>query len=104
LSYTNGISNAQQLLNTTEAASTNRAAKTEQGSLSAATSKPVGSSGLGAVDQADLSTVGGVMAQALSGSDVRTEKVAALQQSISAGTYSVPASDVADKIISALLQ
>jgi len=63
------------------------------------------SNGTSAVDQASLSTVGGVMAQALSESDdVRTDKVAALQQSIAAGTYNVPASAVADKIISALLQ
>jgi negative regulator of flagellin synthesis FlgM len=44
------------------------------------------------------------MAQALSGSDVRTDRVAALQQSIAAGTYNVSSSDVADKVISALLQ
>jgi negative regulator of flagellin synthesis FlgM len=42
--------------------------------------------------------------QALSGSDVRTEKVAALQQSIAAGTYNIPAADVAGKLIGALTE
>jgi negative regulator of flagellin synthesis FlgM len=42
--------------------------------------------------------------QALSGSDVRMEKVAALQQAIEAGTYNVSSSDVADKLISSLLK
>ena len=55
-------------------------------------------------DQASLSTSALLMAQALSGSDVRTDRVAALQQSIAAGTYNVSSSDVADKVISALLQ
>jgi len=44
-----------------------------------------------------------VVAQALTGSDVRADKVAALQQSIAAGTYNVPSSDVAGKVLSAML-
>jgi len=40
--------------------------------------------------------------QALSGSDVRSSKVEALQQSIAAGTYNVSSSDVADKLIESL--
>jgi negative regulator of flagellin synthesis FlgM len=54
-------------------------------------------------DLADLSSTGGLVAQALGDSDVRTEKVAALQQAIAAGEYSVSSSDVADKIIQSLL-
>jgi len=45
-----------------------------------------------------------VVSQALSGSDVRFEKVAALQQQIAAGTYNVSSSDVADKLLSSLLK
>jgi negative regulator of flagellin synthesis FlgM len=56
------------------------------------------------VDEAKLSTTAGVMAQALLGSDVRTDKVAALQQSIATGTYNVSAPAVADKLMRALLE
>jgi negative regulator of flagellin synthesis FlgM len=54
------------------------------------------------LDQADLSSAGGVVTQALEGSDIRSEKVASLQQAIAAGTYNVSSSDVADKIIEGL--
>jgi|SRR5438270_7652295 len=55
------------------------------------------------VDQTSLSSTGGLVAQAMEGSDIRSAKVAALQQSIAAGKYSVSSSDVADKIIQSLL-
>jgi negative regulator of flagellin synthesis FlgM len=47
---------------------------------------------------------GAALVQAFSGSDVRGDKVAALQQAISSGTYNVASSAVADKLMSALLQ
>jgi flagellar biosynthesis anti-sigma factor FlgM len=53
---------------------------------------------------AALSTTASAVAQALSSSHVRSAKVAELQQSIASGTYTIPASDVAAKLISALLQ
>jgi negative regulator of flagellin synthesis FlgM len=56
------------------------------------------------LDQADLSSAGGVVTQALKSSDIRSEKVASLQQAIAAGTYNVSSSDVADKIIEGLLK
>jgi len=77
-------------------------AKTETGSTAGPAKTGWGDEAGG--DEARLSTAAGVMAQALTGSDVRTEKVAALQQQIAAGTYSVPASDVADKMVRALMQ
>jgi negative regulator of flagellin synthesis FlgM len=55
------------------------------------------------VDQTNLSSTGGLVAQALEGSDTRSTKVASLQQAIAAGTYGVSSSDVADKIIQSLL-
>ncbi len=55
-------------------------------------------------DQTELSSTGGLVAQALESSDVRTAKVAALQQAIVTGTYNVPSSGVADKIIQSLLE
>jgi flagellar biosynthesis anti-sigma factor FlgM len=54
-------------------------------------------------DQATLSSASGVLSTALNDSDVRTAKVAALQASINAGTYNIPASSVADKMLSSIL-
>lgn len=60
---------------------------------SAATQKP---------DQANLSTLGALVA-ASAGTDVRLDKVSELRQAIQAGTYNVPASAVAGKIVDSLL-
>ena len=54
-------------------------------------------------DQATISSASGVLSSALNDSDVRTAKVAALQASINAGTYNIPASSVADKMLSSIL-
>jgi negative regulator of flagellin synthesis FlgM len=50
-------------------------------------------------DRAEVSTVASLAHQAMAVSDVRMEKVAALQQSIASGTYHVNAADVADKLV-----
>jgi negative regulator of flagellin synthesis FlgM len=57
-----------------------------------------------ASDSAKVSLAGAMLSQATSGSDVRFERVAALQQSIAAGTYSVSASDVASRLVDTLLK
>jgi negative regulator of flagellin synthesis FlgM len=54
-------------------------------------------------DLTELSSTGGLVAQALGGSDVRAGKVASLQQAIADGSYNVSSADVADKIIQSLL-
>jgi len=54
-------------------------------------------------DQATISSASGLLSTALNSSDVRTAKVAALQASINAGTYNVPASSVAEKMLSSIL-
>ena len=54
-------------------------------------------------DEASLSEAGGLIAQIFGGSDVRTDKVAALQQAIGNGSYNVDSSVVAGKIIQSLL-
>ena len=56
------------------------------------------------IDQAKLSSMGGLVSQALGGSDVRTDKVAKLQQAIVGGSYSVSSSDIAEKMIDSLLE
>jgi negative regulator of flagellin synthesis FlgM len=58
---------------------------------------------VGHTDQTNLSSTGGIVAHALETSDVRSTKVASLQQAIAAGSYNVSSSDVADKVIKALL-
>ena len=55
-------------------------------------------------DQAKLSSMGGLVSQALGGSDVRMDKVAKLQHTIASGNYSVSSSDVAVKMIDSLLE
>ncbi len=55
-------------------------------------------------DAANVSVAGSIVAQASAGSDVRTAKVAALQAAIAGGTYNVSSGDVADKVISNLLE
>jgi flagellar biosynthesis anti-sigma factor FlgM len=103
LSYTNGIGSAQQFSGAAEVAassSANRAAKTAPASVA----EQDGFSGSSPVDDAKLSSTASAVAQALSGGDVRTEKVAALQQSIAAGTYSASAPAVAAKVLSAMLE
>ncbi len=54
-------------------------------------------------DQATVSATASQIAQASSISDVRHEKVASIQAALQAGTYAVPASAVAQKLVDALL-
>ncbi len=54
-------------------------------------------------DRATLSSAGSEVSQAVSEDGVRTEKVASIQAALAAGTYSVPASAVASKLVGAML-
>ncbi len=54
-------------------------------------------------DRATLSRAASNISEATSGSDARMEKVAAVQAAIAAGSYSVPASAVAGKVVDAML-
>jgi len=55
-------------------------------------------------DQATLSDVGAAIQSGAGQDGVRMERVAAVQQALAAGTYSVASSRVADKMIDAMLQ
>jgi flagellar biosynthesis anti-sigma factor FlgM len=96
MSYAGGIGSLQQAINAvtpSEAKPANRTSASD-GEVN---EKPV------ATDQTNLSSTAGLVAQALESSDVRSTKVASLQQAIGAGSYNVSSSDVADKIIQSLL-
>jgi len=54
-------------------------------------------------DRATLSSAANEVAQTASEPEVRTEKVASIQAQLAAGTYNVPASAVASKLVESLL-
>jgi negative regulator of flagellin synthesis FlgM len=54
-------------------------------------------------DRATLSSAASEVAQGAQDSGVRTDKVAAVQAAVQAGTYNVPASAVAGKLVDAML-
>ena len=56
-----------------------------------------------ATDRATVSAVGSGIAQSSLDSDVRWEKVTAIRQALADGTYNVPASQVASKIVDSML-
>jgi negative regulator of flagellin synthesis FlgM len=99
MSYQNNISNLQSLL---QILNPGNAQKTETAGKTAANGVAPASKDFNA-DQASVSVSGGALSQALSGSDVRTDKVAALQNTIASGLYQVSPGDVADKLIESLL-
>ncbi len=66
-------------------------------------SAPPSSAGGLTNDRATLSSAGSEISDAASGEGVRMDKVTAVQQALAAGTYDVPASAVATKLIDAML-
>jgi negative regulator of flagellin synthesis FlgM len=104
MSISNGIGNLQGLPNPVTPASAAAPAGKEQQVKTATATTQVQPKIDHAVDQAVISSTSGLLSQALSGSDVRLDRIEPLQAAIAAGTYHVPASDVADKVISSALQ
>ena len=101
MSYTNGIGGAQQLstlMTTVATAPRSQANATAQSAVSAPDTN--GRSD----DQTNFSAAASLVAQPSRDSDVRSERVSALQQAISAGTYNVSSSDVAAKLIQTLVR
>ncbi len=56
-----------------------------------------------ASDRATLSSAGSEVAQSAADSGVRMDKVASIQSALAAGTYSVPASAVASRMVDVML-
>jgi negative regulator of flagellin synthesis FlgM len=54
-------------------------------------------------DHATLSTAGTEVAQTANESGIRTDKVAAVEAALAAGTYNVPSAAVAGKVVDAML-
>jgi negative regulator of flagellin synthesis FlgM len=54
-------------------------------------------------DSATLSSAGNEVSQTASDSGVRADKVAGIQAALAAGTYSVPASAIASKVVDSML-
>jgi flagellar biosynthesis anti-sigma factor FlgM len=102
MTYASGINSLQQAINSTTPSEARPAAQVS-GSDSVSKASAGSIANVEHVDQTNLSSTGGLVAQALATSDTRSAKVASLQQAISAGNYSVSSSDVADKIIQSLL-
>jgi negative regulator of flagellin synthesis FlgM len=100
MSYTTGIGNTPQLstpITTAATAPWSQANATRSGG-SVSDTNPLSE------DQTSFSATASLIAQPSSDSDVRPERISALQQAISTGTYNVSASDVADKLIQALVR
>ena len=96
---TNGIGSLQQMLGSLNVSEAKTAAAAKAGTAAAGSTETSRSNKL---DAATLSAAGGLAAQA-AGSDVRMAKVAQMQQAIASGTYNVPASAVADRMIEGML-
>jgi flagellar biosynthesis anti-sigma factor FlgM len=68
-----------------------------------AKSQGTGSSSALGTDHATLSSAASEIAQSAGEDGVRMEKVTAIQAALADGTYSVPASDVASKVLDSML-
>lgn len=92
MNISNGIENLAQIF----------PAQTGSAPAAAKSGNPPPSAELGA-DKAELSAVATQVAQTAATSDVRLDKVASIQNALQAGTYDVPASAVAQKLITSML-
>ena len=80
--------------------------KTAESGAVAASPQARGSAGSvqTSADSATLSTSSSMLSKAMLADDVRTEKVAALKSAIESGTYQVPATAVAGKLMDSMLK
>jgi negative regulator of flagellin synthesis FlgM len=103
MSYTTGLT-PNSLPLTGDASPSDSVRSTTRAQSSGQTSAGQIAAGEIATDSAKVSLAGAMLSQATTGSDVRFDKVAALRQSIEAGTYNIPAASVAGKVFDTLLK
>jgi negative regulator of flagellin synthesis FlgM len=92
MNVNNSLQGMQQLFSSREVAATS-------GKTARAETEP----GKAGADQATLSAAASVAASSSPDSDVRMEKVAAVQAALASGTYNVPSSAVAGKMIDQMM-
>ncbi len=105
MTYTSAIESGSQFPDDPSVTSAAAAAIPASAKVEAATPSAAPSAGAidsVASDSAKVSLAGAMLSQASSGSDVRFDRVAALQQSIAAGTYGVASASVAGKLMDSL--
>ena len=103
MSVTNGIGSLPGGAVQVSPASQTAATGKEQQIKAAPASVHAASKAGGGSDQTSISSTSELLSAALSGSDVRLEKVLPLQHAIANGTYNVSSQDVAEKVITSLL-
>ncbi len=94
MNVSNNLQGMQQLFSSQEVART----ASQANQSAASTAQPEAGS-----DHATLSAAASLTAAAAPDSDVRMDKVTAIQQALASGTYNVPASEVAGKMIDQML-
>jgi negative regulator of flagellin synthesis FlgM len=99
MNISNNVSTQRSEANTVSSASESKAVS--QAATAAANTKAANTK---AADHANISSASGAISAALNASDVRQDKVGPIKAAIDAGTYSVPSSAVADKVISSLIK
>jgi negative regulator of flagellin synthesis FlgM len=93
MNVNNDIQGMRQMFPTQEITKTESAAAGRSGEAAVS----------GNADEATLSPAASMAAEAAQDSGVRMDKVTSVQQAIAAGTYNVPSSDVAGKMIDRML-
>ncbi|HTW46813.1 MAG TPA: flagellar biosynthesis anti-sigma factor FlgM [Acidobacteriaceae bacterium] len=93
MNVNNDVQGMQQLFPSQEIANTETAAPQHPGAAAVSVT----------ADEATLSPAASMAAEAAQDSGVRMDQVTAVQQAIAAGTYSVPSSAVAGRIIDQML-
>lgn len=100
-----GISSLQTALSTLNVQEAAPASATQNKAGAVTGAQTSAAAQAGTADRASLSAAGGLAAaQGTDNSDVRLGKVSELRQAIANGTYNVPASAVADKMVESLLR